>query len=94
MSKTIVKVFVKSELKQHELASVLGVTRMTVNNWICGRRTIHPMLKLRVIRVAMAINKAIEISELPYVGELTGPARLKRIRRIVATNLTKLPTQA
>jgi len=94
MSKAVIRAFKRSGLKQHELASILNVSRMTVNSWLCERHAIHPLMKRRATLVAVAISKAIEDKELPYEGNLKGFDRLKKVRRIVATGLTKIPAQA
>jgi transcriptional regulator with XRE-family HTH domain len=94
VSKAAIKLLKKSEIKQGELANILGVSRMTVNNWMCGRRAVHVMMQKKVTLVALAINKAIEENELPYRGPLKGFERLKKMRRIIATGITKLPTKA
>lgn len=56
-----------ASITQGEFASLVGVSRGTVNGWLTGRVPAgpHPLLKLRVERLLVGIAKATEAEALP-----------------------------
>lgn len=78
----------KSGLRQHEFATLCGVSRTTVNLWVTGKMNPHRLLQDRVNNVLAAIEKGVEDKRLPTKSSTVTP------RMVVAEILAAQPAEA
>ena len=77
----------KSGLRQHEFASLCGVSRTTVNLWVTGKMNPNRFVRDRVISVLAAITKGIEDKRLPTKSSTVAP------HKVVVEILEARPTE-
>jgi transcriptional regulator with XRE-family HTH domain len=74
------KLIKQSGLTQQEVADALGVTRITVNNWVTGRCGVNVHLQKKVGTFLAALRSAIDTKDLPvYVDPLTRSAQITKV---------------
>ena len=78
----------KSGLRQHEFATLCGVSRTTVNLWVTGKMKPHRLLQDTVNRVMVAIAKGVEDKRLPTKSSTITP------RMVVVEILEELASEA
>lgn len=71
-----------SKLTQGELAQLLKVSRVAVNNWINGTMNVHPMRKPRVVRLLQIIDQATKDGHFP-LRDTPRSARLPAIKKVL-----------
>ena len=79
----------RAKVTQGEFAELLGVSRVTVSNWIHGITNIHPERVRRVARLLAVINKAAEDGALPVPPKTLRRERLGVIKMAVIPYLRK-----
>lgn len=67
-------------LTQQEVADALGVSRITVNNWVKGRCAVNLHLTKKVDTFFAALKSAYDTKELPvFVDPLSRSAQITKI---------------
>jgi transcriptional regulator with XRE-family HTH domain len=67
-------------LTQQEVADALGVTRITINNWVTGRCGVSVHLQRKMQTFLDALESAKAAKDLPvYVDDMTRSAQLTKV---------------
>lgn len=69
-------------LSPAEFASMVGVKRVAVYNWVAGRSTPHRLVADRVSKTLRVIKKLIEMKKLPLSEELDRETRKEKLRKL------------
>ena len=78
-----IKLLADSCLTQTELASLFGVSRVTVNHWYTGRHSPHQLHRVKIADTAKKLADAIESGKLPLPPGIRRPPRLPAAREIL-----------
>jgi transcriptional regulator with XRE-family HTH domain len=73
----------QSGIRQGELALILKVSRVTVNNWLTGKHKPHALARPSVEKKMQLINTAVEENLLPLPGGLSPTARIHNLAQIL-----------
>lgn len=78
----------RAGLLQHEFASLVPVSRVTVNNWVRGHKTPHRYILERVKTLLKVLDAAIEEGDLPLSKGTTN--RSGALKIVLKTTVTRL----
>lgn len=81
------KPLARTGLTQAEMATIFGVSRVTMNNWLCGRGNPHPLLRDRVTKRLKAIKAALAAGHLPITDDLTPKNKMLRVAAVLKQHL-------
>lgn len=76
-----------AKVTQSEFASIAGVSRVTVNNWMHKRLGVHEARATRITRLLSAITTAVGQERLP-LKDTPRDQRTDAIKRIVVETLS------
>jgi transcriptional regulator with XRE-family HTH domain len=69
-------------ISQQQFASLVGVSRITINTWVTGRFTPRPTLRHRVRKALAALEDAVERGELPIYHEVPNATLARKLKEI------------
>jgi len=79
----MVETFKASGLRQHELAALCGVTRVTVSHWMTGRFMPGEDAAPRVKQVVDRLTEAINDGKLPLPKSVASHTRVARATELI-----------
>lgn len=77
----------QAEIKPHELARLIGVSRVTASMWLNGHTNPHKLLEAKVQKVLDAVRRALDEDQLPAPRGLTGEDRRNYIHAALVAQL-------
>jgi transcriptional regulator with XRE-family HTH domain len=79
----MVETFKASGLTQSELATLCGVTRVTVNHWFTGRFNPSESIASRVDEIKNKLEASLKSGKLPLPRSVSKARRLDEIRAAI-----------
>lgn len=65
-----------------EFAGIVGVTRVSVHNWIAGRKSPHKLVRARVSTALKVLQKLVDAKKLPLDRGIEPEVRRLKLARL------------
>lgn len=77
----------RAKITQKDFATIIGVSRVSVNNWMHGD-TMNPLRSAKVQKALVAIERGITEGDFPMATIKDDELRLQKIKKIIYDQLT------
>lgn len=77
--------FIRAELLQREVGTLVGVCRATINRWMVGTTNPHHLISKRVREVLDVVGAAVDDGDLPLDPDLPKSERQARLEQIISS---------